>query len=87
MAYRKLRIVMIKKVKFVWSDGYKDLTINKVYDVIKYTKETDPGEYDTIRYYDDIGKLSTSYLRLANSTYFIDVTAEYRDEVIDGILM
>lgn len=81
---------MIKKVKFVWVKGLIDLTVGNVYDVVEHIKKNYPEynyTYETIIFYNDIGELSTSYLQVGDSIYFVDVTAEIRDNIIDGILL
>lgn len=78
---------MISKAKFVWKsdNGQLELTINKVYDVIEYSRHNG-DENDTIRILCDDNVIRTCYLCSGDDIYFTDAIAEYRDEVIDGIL-
>lgn len=69
------------KVKCREVKAYHGLSHDKVYDVIKYVPSDDSYWFDCITIINDDGIKSRWYY---NS--FDDVTAEYRDEVIDGIL-
>lgn len=78
----------MEKVKFVWDNIDNTncgLTLNKIYDVLHYSKVGDPYN-DTIQINDDRGDLRTCYLRTDNDVFFIEALAEYRTYVIDGIL-
>lgn len=67
------------KVKYIWTSHR--LTTCKVYDVIKYNKNN-----NTVDIIDNLGEYKTYYMGNPSTTYFIDVTIEYRSKVIDGIL-
>lgn len=83
---------MIKKVKFVWEKGLACLTVGKVYDVYDvkedYVKDHlgHTYTYNNIDIYNDLGGLCTLYMAIMEDIYFIDVTEEYRNDGIDGIL-
>lgn len=71
---------MIKRVKCLKS-GYNGLTLNKVYDLIKYIHSVN---YDRITIITDHGIEKEYYYR---NWLFLDMTTEeYRSEVIDEIL-
>ena len=72
----------MKKVKFIWKNYSGDkLTIGKVYDVISYSIN------DRIEIMNDHGTNQLFYLNKDfYIIYFKDVTTEYRNEIIDGIL-
>lgn len=67
--------------------GY-GLTDGKVYDVIEYIKSKNGLFWDRLTIINDYGFVAThdvcDYYK--NRRVFIDVTAEFRDNVIDGIL-
>lgn len=77
----------MKYVKLVWKDfdSEYDLTIGKVYDVVKYTKAIKESN-DTVRIINDKGIQYTFYLRTGSNIYFEDAMVEYRAGVIDEIL-
>lgn len=63
-----------------------NLTIGKVYDVISYNRNGNK-EYDTLEIIDDNNVISSYYtLDALGAEVFDDVTAEYRDGIIDEIL-
>lgn len=70
----------MRKVRYLRGISY-GLTTNKVYDVIKYDKSD-----DVVVVIDDFGKSQVWYMVYDNTVYFIDVTSEYRNSVIDGII-
>lgn len=73
----------MNKVRNIANDG--ELTKGKIYDVIK-TKFN--KHYLTILILNDLGEEEWYITKgpLSRQPFFIDVTSEYRDEVIDGIL-
>lgn len=75
----------MKKVKYIWHNyvinGMSKLTTGKVYDVSMYNSED-----KKITISNDSNMLWTCYISDRNTTFFIDVTEEYRNEVIDNIL-
>lgn len=73
---------MIKKVKCK-NAGYAGLTINKVYDVVEYIPTLSDLSYDRIIIINDYEMESDYFYR---AWLFLDVTSEYRNEVIDNIL-
>lgn len=84
---------MIKKVKFVASleKGQRTgLTPNKVYDVLDYNtvnkKEIINNIVHNIEIVNDYGSRWVYYMVSDGMDLFIDVTREYRNELIDGIL-
>lgn len=74
---------MIKRVKCLKS-GYNGLTLNKVYDLIKYIHDFNAINYDRITIITDHGIEKEYYYR---DWLFLNMTTvEYRSEVIDDIL-
>lgn len=73
----------MNKVRNIANDG--ELTKGKIYDVIK-TKIN--NHFLVILVLNDLGEEKWYITKgpLSGKPYFIDVTSEYRDEVIDGIL-
>ena len=79
--------MLVKKVKFVGSKtNYRHLTINAVYDVIKYTpSEKEFWDSVTIMGYE--GEEHYHYMYDGDDRpVFINVTHEYRNEIINEIL-
>ncbi len=82
----------MRKVKYVHSDPsvdemfYDQLTDGKVYDVIRYDHEL---RYDdSVTILNDLGDRDTFFIYSNEGILeFIDVTTEYRDEVINNILL
>lgn len=70
----------MRKVRYLRGISY-GLTTNKVYDVIKYDKSD-----DVVVVIDDFGKSQVWYMVYDNTVYFIDVTSEYRNSLINEIL-
>lgn len=73
----------MRKVRYIPEENmaaYKSLTINKVYDVIDYVDRT-------IVLLADDGVVKYFYMYSGYETLeFINVTHEYRNEIIDNIL-
>ena len=69
----------MKKVRYI-GPSKNNLTYGKVYDLMEYIKYTN-SDSDLINILNDHDDSSVYY-----SKYFIDVTAEYRNNVIDEIL-
>lgn len=70
------------KVRYIPIDGcYVKLTSHKVYEVIKYKN-------NHIKIFNDEGSLVYYCIYSFDSKLeFIDVTRQYRNEIIDGILL
>lgn len=71
----------MKKVKYIWNRGDNRLGLiaNMIYNVVYEFN-------DIIEILDSYGIVRTYYLSECMGIYFIDATAEYRDEVINEIL-
>lgn len=86
----------MKKVKFIRNESVsKRITPGKVYDVIAYIPMLHNIE-DCVYVINDFGLKDSFYKHIVKSDgvtitlgdrVFIDVTAEFRDEVIDEILL
>lgn len=75
---------MIHKVRFIWEGDHRlDLTLDKIYNVINTNIY---GGRLSINILDDLDIERQYYIRSAKEIYFVDATAELRNEVIDGIL-
>lgn len=83
----------MKKVKCIRNDEFPDrLTIGKIYDVLEYTYSID----DCVYVINDLGMKDCFYMHIITSysfkveigeAVFIDGTPEYRNELIDEILI
>lgn len=73
---------MLMKVKCL-KTGYVGITLDKVYDVVRYIYYTDVLMYDKIVIIADGNEEMEYYYREA---LFKDVTSIYRNEIIDNIL-
>lgn len=75
------------KVRYI-AERYLDnrFTVGKVYDVVKYYK-SNGNRNDRVILIDDIGNEVISYMtEIFGRKIFLDVTLEYRNDVIDLIL-
>lgn len=78
----------MRKFKYVKYNVWVDyLTLGKVYDLILYIKSAE-GYIDQIRIENDNGVIREYILYTpgGNEAIFEEVTTEYRNNVIDGIL-
>ena len=79
----------MRKVVYVYTGKYgynTSLTIGKTYDVISYRKNKD-FMHEVIVLNNDYGNNEWFFLYAGyNTPFFEDVTSEYRNEIIDGIL-
>lgn len=79
----------MRKVKYIPTDflSFKSLTPGKVYDVINYYKGENIN-YDKVDVVNDLGNISCYYVYSSDNITCIleDITSEYRNDIIDGIL-
>lgn len=66
----------MRKVKFSYKDKLYSLTNGKVYDVVELRDD----------YFKIINDVGLEYGIMISNNLFIDVTSEYRNELIDEIL-
>ena len=66
----------MRKVKFSYKDKLYSLTNGKVYDVVELRDD----------YFKIINDVGLEYAIMISNNLFIDVTSEYRNELIDEIL-
>lgn len=73
------------KVKCVYTgNGYstpEELTGGKVYDAIEYDENS-----NSVSIIDDLGEIAVYYIIVLGRIWFVDVTCEYRSNVINEIL-
>lgn len=77
----------MRKVKYTPIIGdlkYRNLTSGKIYDIISYNSDSHKG-YICIWLLNDDG-IEDWFLYTNDVSEFIDVTSEYRSEIIDCIL-
>ena len=78
----------MRKVKYI-KGLLNNLTPGNVYDVLDISEVNTvyniPVEAITI--INDIGEIIMTHTSLLGQIYFIDITAEYRNDIIDGILL
>lgn len=72
----------MKWVKCIYSDTDYDITVGKVYKVLRSYGE----DNETIKIYNDLGKEGYWSMLVDDNIWFEDVTAEIRDNKINEIL-
>lgn len=77
---------VVYKPSVIFDSINNKLTIGKVYDVIKHIPKS-VYSYDKIYIINDLGEEESFLIDFMGNTFFEDGTTEYRNNVIDGILL
>lgn len=78
----------MSKVRYIGDDYYPDLTNGKVYDVLNILTTKYPNSnLERVCIINDYNIKGIFFLvGFDNTPFFVDVTKEYRNKIIDGIL-
>ena len=76
----------MKAVKCNYTSGSVPLTKGKIYDVINFVEDI-IGDSSWVRIVDDNGEPAFYYLNHTDGTWFVDATADIREEKLNKILL